>query len=300
MKNKSLYLLFITTLICNIGLFGQVTKCRAFPEFLKNMGFIPQKTLFTTSEKHIIGVMAVMSEKPDDPSSEILKTYQHESWKSAGYLSAMSIDKYGNVFVIPTPRITTLFNPYEQQNTIFKISSSTGVMEPFVTIPVTHLPNNKNPFGLLSITYDCNTDNLLVSTVSGSDEKKELGRIYIVNTINKSCEKILDNIDVYGLGIVDNSNTKELYLGSAKNQGLYKLALDKNCRPISKIQKVLDLSGIGKRGDDKIKKIRFINANSVVLNVSPFYYNLSAPSENQASEIKLEQTVNGWKVVYVR
>lgn len=300
MQNKTFLLILIYSLLCSSGLFGQVTKCRAFPEFLKNMGFIPQKSYFTTSEKHLIGINAIMAETPDNPSSEVLKTFQDESWKSAGYLSAMSIDKYGNVFVIPTPRITTIFNPFEEQNTIYKIATATGIMEPFVSIPVNHLPNPKNPFGLLSIAYDCASENLIVSTVSGSDEKNELGNVFVINTIDKTIKKILDSIDVYGIGIIDNGNIKELYLGSAKNQSLSKLSLDKNCQPISRIQKILDLSGVGKRGDDKIKKIRFINPNSVVLNVSPFYYNLSAPSENQASEIRLDQSSNGWKVVYIR
>jgi hypothetical protein len=304
MKNKrtlqlvSLCLSILMATIAN----SQNPGCKGTPQYLVNKGFDMSKTYFSTIEKHVMGIVAIYSEKPNDPTAEILGTYQHESWKSAGYLGPMITDKYGNTFVIPIPNVTNKHNPPEKQNTVYKIDRLTGVMKPYMNLPVEHLPSSFNPFGLVNIIYDCESEHLLVNTISGSKEDSEYGKLFKINLKDSTYQTLLTGIDTWGLGIQHVGQRKFLYFGKLKNSELHFVEVDVRCNIIAKTQPLFTIAGLGKRGDDKIKKIKFADSKTMILTSVPFYYNLSSPSEDQSSEINFifNEQARKWQLVSIK
>lgn len=282
-----------------LALQGQVTSCRAIPSFLGDIGFDKSRTYLSTSEKHVIGIQAVLASKPGDETSNILDTYQHESWTQAGYLGALATDKHGDIYVIPTPKITNNLNPLDKQNIIYKIDGVTSVMEPYISLPTKTMDNHNNPYGLLGLTYDCYSEHIIVSSIMGSDEKNEVGQVYKVNLRNNTWTLIVDSIDVFGLSIQYVDDKKYLYLGKARTQDLIMFEIDNMCDIISPPQVVLNIAAIGPRGDDKIKKIKFYDSKTMVINITPFYYNLAAPSEDNQTEVRLKYFADKWNIVRI-
>lgn len=293
MKSHICILVFI---IKTIYLVGQNTGCKALPLYLKNMEFSIEKTYFSTIEQNTVGIVAIMSESPGDPEAEIYKTYQHESWTLGGNLGQILTDKEGNTYTLPAPKINTLANPPEKQNIIYKIDGTTGIMEPWLNLPCKKTPNSKNPFGLMGLAYDCEKNLIYVSTIAGSDESNELGMVYKVDLINKSYSILLDSIDIFGLGLRIVQNKRYLYLGSARSHDLWILDVDEINASKQNLQKLFSIQQIGLRGDDKIKKIRFPDQNTMSLQITPFYYNLSSPSINQTNELTLKWNGTSWQI----
>jgi len=278
---------------------AQLDNCKVASEFLIKKSININNVVFSTSEKNVKGLIAFELNKVGDLNSGIKKSFQDTSWTNKGVLGALSFDHFGNVYVVPSPNVNTLENPPHLQNTVLRVDARTGQLAPFISLPMERLPNQQNPFGLIASFFDCSNKHLIVSSLAGSTRKEEFGKVYVIDILKKSFKIILENTDAFGLAIHEFGATRKLYFGSPRNGNLYSLELDKQNNPIGKPVIELSLDGYGRRGDDRIKKIRFSADGKMTLTTAMFYYNLTAPSEAQQGKVVLQlvPTTGKWQII---
>ena len=277
---------------------AQMDQCKGLPAYFSKMGINPSKAYLSTTERNLVGMALIESEQPGNPNARIIKIVQDKSWKDKGYLGVICIDYFGNSYVLPLAKVNMLQNPFEKQNNIYKVDANSGKMEEFVKIPMERMPGSFNPFGVLGSFYDCSTKQLLVSTVAGSDEKREIGGVYTVDVLTKQIKKIISNKDIYGLALHMHAGKRILYLSSARESKLYSIELDATNNPTGSLKEEISIHGLGPRGDDKIRKIRFTKDGRMQLFTVLFYYNLTSPSEEQQSQMffTYEPANKNWKL----
>ncbi|BDQ10836.1 SMP-30/gluconolactonase/LRE family protein [Sediminibacterium sp. TEGAF015] len=263
----------------------EIKPCQQEPGFIKTLGFDPLWTGLSTSEKKTIGISLIAFEKKageSAPSPQSIKAsvYQHPSWKEAGYLSTITFDRQGNVYAIPAPLISMLYNKPEKLNTVYQIDAKTGEMGEWISLPFYGRPGVNNPYGLLGIAYDCLQQTMAVASVAGSDRYNERGVIYLIDVQSKKIVDTIRNIDAMGLAFaLDEKGNKRLYFGKTRSGELHSVQVANNGKWIRKTKrKELTLEGYGPRGDDKARKIKF-NGNQMVVSGTAFNYNLQASSE---------------------
>ncbi len=250
---------------------GIVTGCTKSPAFVSKLGFTNQAAL-STSANRVKGLAIVEQGKPP---------YQHESWKIAGNLAPIQLDKSGDIFVSPAPMINVLDNPFAEQNTIHKVDTNTQEMKPFTKLATTANATEQNPYGILGLGYDCETSSLYASSVAGSTRTSEVGKIYQIDSTNGNVKSTLENIDAFGIGVFNSAKGKRLYYGLARNPEVWSVGLDENGGFSADAKREVSLESAGTRGDDKARKIRFTPQNEMIVSGIEFNFNLIAPTEKQ-------------------
>jgi hypothetical protein len=256
-------------------------NCKLIPPFVGRLGFNTKKSYFSTSEKRTMGLVLLEALDPQNLQAGAAKKYQDSSWKKAGWLAPIQLDDRGNVFTGPAPFINVLNNPATDQNTIYKVDGQTGIMAPFAKLPLPDSATDQNPYGIIGLIYLCESGSLYVSTIAGSNRQYEKGAIYQVNAVTGKTEDKLTGMDVLGMGIAYTSNERRLFFGQARTSGVYSIALDKNGSFLGKPQLEFSLSGLGSRGDDKVRRIKTNRDGSLEVYGMEFNFNLVAPSEKQ-------------------
>ena len=253
--------------ICNSAL---AQNCKRAPAFLKELGFDPNRSALTTTIQRQKGVVLVEY----DRQGNINRQYQHPTWKTMGHAGKVTLGPMGDAYVLPTPMVNAYDNPAQEMNTIYKIDNESGKLEKWVRLPVQADPHAGNPYGLMGATIDCRTLQLYVSTISGSTYEKEEGQIFRIDLRTKKVESILSSTDAMGLCLVESRGQRFLYYGKARASEIW--ALDVN-DPSSKPVRVVNLDGIGPRGDDRARKLDISSQGRLTVTGVPFYYNLTAP-----------------------
>ncbi len=296
MKNiAAILLLFMVSDLIN------AQDCSAFPEFMKKMDFDGYNTAFSTNEIDQVGIVAYELKDRYDLHSEKVKFYKDESWSKAGYLGPIVYDEQGNIYTAPLPKVNTLDNPPEDQNTIYIIDTNTGVMKEFYKLPVDALPNSRNPFGIMGLHYDCESGLLFVSTISGSSSEQEIGKIFSLDIKSKILTEIISDVDALGLGILNHKDQKYLIYGEARNSIIRAVLLDDSNHVSGNQNAFIDLTGLGIRGDDKARKFQ-IKEGQLDIYAVPFMYNLAAPRVKQESvyTFKFALDSDKWVLVSIR
>jgi hypothetical protein len=272
---------FAILLLWNYAIIAQslVKDCRAMPPYIQKIGFDLSKSAFSTSERKKMGLCFVeLSDKGEN------KIYQHQSWKKAGYLSAIAITEKGEIFCVPTPVINTLYNKVAEQNFLYKVEPKMGELVKVLELPILAKPNATNPYGLVGLAYDCDTKVLYASSLMGSSLEKEKGVVYAIQTSDMKVIAQLTDLDVMGIGLIQKGNEKRLMLGSARNGVVSSIALTEKGEFKDQPSYEFSLEGIGERGDDIAKKIRMTTDGSLIITAIEFYYNLTAPTEKAESK----------------
>ncbi|MBK9271389.1 MAG: hypothetical protein IPM48_07310 [Saprospiraceae bacterium] len=252
-------------------------ECKGIPQFISALGFDPGRTALSTTERKTMGAVLIELENAKNTGSGRTKSYQDPSWRSGGYLGAIATDQEGNVFVIPKANVNMLSNPPKDQNTVYRIDSKTGKMNSFVKVPMTVLPHERNPYGLLGSFYDCDNHELIVSTVAGSDDKSERGAIYAIHTKTKKISLLLKNTDVIGLAIFKTNGQRKLLFALARKSEVWSLNLNAKNQVTGQAKFEFSIAGLGPRGDDRIRKMRVQPNGTIDMTGTSFFYNLSAP-----------------------
>lgn len=256
----------------------QTNDCKGFPSFIKNFGFQPGNAALSTTEKRLPGLV-LKKVIPDADTQHLF--FQHPSWKIAGNLGPFLIDPNGNVFVAPVPTVNILTNPTEKQNILYRVDAHTGIMSEFVKLPVPEKIPETNPYGILGLAYLCETNTIYVSTVLGSERNREIGIIY---ALDANTGDILDEIkgyDVMGMGISYISGYRKLYMGSARTSDILSVSLKANGKFSGKPVVEFSITGMGDRGDDKVRRIKFDPDGTMNIFSTEFNFNLSAPTEKR-------------------
>lgn len=193
--------------------------CAAAPKFVKKLG-LGQNIDFDTSETGRLILLAPV------PNSDAVTKYQNQSWNQAGFLGAFAVDREGNIYLAPTPRTGPGVKAAPPQNVIYKVDTQTGNLAQYLELPDTAAPSPENPFGILGLAYDCDTNSLYVSSVAGSTATKEAGHIYRVDLNLNTVANRMDNVDALGMTVGSGAQGQVLYFGSARTPNLRAVNLD--------------------------------------------------------------------------
>lgn len=262
----------------------QTNECRQWPAFATGVGFPGGAgSAFSTSDKKHIGLLLVHT------GDTVF--YQHPSWKKAGWLAPIQLDKYGNLYTAPAPFINVLNNPTDSQNIVYKVDKITGEMTAFASLPVPGKTNNQNPYGILGLCYLCEQDLLYVSSVGGSTREKEAGGIYCLNAEGKIKDRIT-GFDAFGIGICYIEGKRKLYFGKARSSEIYSVPLTAKGEFAGTPELAVSLEGLGPRGDDKAKKIRFSAKGDMIVDGFEFNFNLIASTEKPSTTYYFRYGVN--------
>lgn len=254
--------------------------CKRQPAFIATWGFDINKSALSTSERMKMGLVLIEID-PKNPTGQRSKSYQHESWDDAGYLGPLCIDQFGDAYVAPVPMVNVLHNPAADQNTVYKIDGKTGEMRKMIALPMAALPFQENAFGTLGMAYDCDNHSLYVTSVAGSSRTSEKGRIFHVDIATQKVVSQIDSLDAMGIGIGIIGNEKRIFFGKTRTGEICSIAVDLQGNFVGKPKVELTLEGLGARGDDKARKIRFQANGDMTVSGVEFYYNLTAPTEKQ-------------------
>ena len=274
--------------------------CKRLPPFTQKMGFDVARAAFSTSEKRVKGLVYV--ELSNDSKKES-RTYQDPSWKKFGAMGPIAIDEDGAVFVAPVPMINVLDNPTDKQNILYRVSPMSGAMSQFVNLPSFSVPNKKflpekNPFGLLGLTYDCDTKLIYAASVANSSPESEVGRLFVIEKTKGEVVDMLDGIDAMGIGVSDATGQKRLYVGKTRTSDIVSIGLSPDGKlNKSDIKLEASLDGLGERGDDRARKIRFSDKGEMTVRGIEFFYNLIAPTEKQetAYNFRYDAAAKQWR-----
>lgn len=244
---------------------GPTNLCQATPQFVGGLGF-EQPVIDTTQE---LGTGLVVSDLADSG-----RVYQHETWDDAGKVGAFAIDWLGTIFVAPAPVISQELNPVEEQNKVYRVHSQTAEMTLFLDLPWPLPPSGSNPYGVLGLTYDCETSSLYVASVAGSTAQDEVGVIYQVNTDTGEVISQLENTDALGIGVFNSSQGKRLYYGAGRVPEVYSVKLDDRGRIVGEPRLEFSLAAQPGGSDVKAQRIQFTPENSLVVKAIEFNYSL--------------------------
>lgn len=253
---------------------GGVTYCQGLPHFALAAGFSGQMIL-STSERQVKGLILLEL----SPTPDASRAFQDPSWDDAGYLGPIVIERDGNVYVAPVPRISLVDNPPEKQNIIYRIDTDTGVMSEFLNLPAPALPSPTNPFGALGLAYDCDTHSLYAASVAGSTREQELGRLYRIDLSTGQAAAQFDNVDAMGIGVFIGAHGKRLYFGSARVAEVRSIALDARGDFSGEPRTEFSIIGLSGGRDEKARRMRFDSAGGLLLYGVEFNFNLVATSE---------------------
>jgi len=269
--------------------------CKQLPAFTQNLGFNLQYAAFSTTEPKTKGL--VFMEYNNSPNR---KVYQHPSWKTIGTMGAIVTSELGVVYSAPLPSINTLENIPDKQNIIYRVEPANAEMKPFIELPKVRKANQQNSYGVMAMDYDCDTKIIYASSVFGSDMKTEVGKIYSITIDEKSgkVKDMLNNIDAFAVCVGVLNGEKRLFFAHARNSNIYSISLTQEGKFVGKPRLELSLDDIGPRGDDRARKMRFVNGD-LIINGVEFFFNLIAPGEKQETQYSFRYNESEAKWVLV-
>ncbi|HVN86259.1 MAG TPA: hypothetical protein VMW17_15595 [Candidatus Binatia bacterium] len=267
--------------------------CRTVPEFAKARGYSESSVLDTQARQKGL----IVYDPPAKPGEPPTHVYRHPTWERAGYLGPLTTDRAGNIYVAPAPRVSLYDNPPEQQNTIYKVDTTSGEMAEFMRLPAAAPTSSQNPYGVLGLTYDCDTHSLYASSVAGSTLADEVGRIYQIDLASGKIRSQLVRTDAFGLAVFNGTSGKRLYFGAARASEIRSVALADDGRFVGRPRVDVSIVGWGPEGDDKARRIVFDVRNVMTIRGMEFEFNLIATSERRQSEYHLayDPTSDGWR-----
>ena len=252
---------------------GVVDACRGQPQFISKTG-LGRQTAIDSRQQGFTGLRL--------QDMQTGKTWQHPTWDDAGHIGAFERDRQGNIYIAPTPEISLTENPPELQNRIYRIDSKTAEMRLFMELPWEQAPSPSNPFGVLGLAYDCNTDSLYASSVAGSSAKQQLGVIYQIDLQQQKIINRLDGVDAIGIGIFNTQKDKRLYYGSARNSNVFSIGLDATGDFYGKPRYEFSLATLQGGNTTIAKKIRFKKSGGNIyrMTVKEMEFSFRLPAEN--------------------
>jgi len=275
---------------------GAPTGCIHRPAFISKLN-LGDKIYIGTNLKGYKGLTFSAQQANGD-----MVVYQHPSWASAGNLAAYVLDGNGNIYVAPAPFVSLDENSPEEQNNIYKVDTNTGVMSLFMKLPWANPPDTTNPYGVMGLTYDCNTHSLYASSVAGSTYDEELGRIFQIDLNAVTVVSQLDGVDAFGLGVYRGVSGKRLYFGSARNSSIRSVALDEQggMDETQRLEFYLLQSPGGQ--DERAKRIQFPEKDEMLVKGIEFNYTLRAASDFKEHDYtyRYDPATDAWEFVQVR
>jgi hypothetical protein len=249
---------------------GGTLDCRRLPDFVAELGFSGLATFSTAEASEGLVLL-----DPADPSA----SFQHPSWAEHGWLGPFTYDASGNLYVAPTPRTDQFTNPPGEATTIFKVDTATAVMSPLTTLPAAGPPATDNPFGILELTFDCETSTLYASSVAGSTREREVGEVVQLDPVSGEILDSLRGLDAVGLGVFLGPHGRRLYIGAARRPEISSVPLSADGRFAGPARQELNLPVTRQRPGE----IRFDAPGRMTVVGAPFDFTLAGMASDASA-----------------
>jgi len=223
---------------------------------------------------------------------------QHPSWREAGNLGGFINDSQGNFYVIPVPFVSVELNPPEKQTILYRIDAASGEMAPVLTLSAASPPSTTNPFGLMGLGLDCETNSLYVTSVAGSSAAQELGRIFRVDLATMQVTDQFEGADAIGVGVFKGVDGKRLYFGAARTPQVFSISLDENGDFVGEPREEFTIATIPGVGNQRVRRINFLTPQEMSVRSVEFNFSLRASSEVPSDLITFDYdpTNDDWNV----
>jgi len=264
------------------GSFSKAPSCAKLPSFLYKYNIT--KPIIDLSQLQYKGVAFI-----DARTNKVL---YNKLWGRYDALGTYAIDNRGNIYLTPNPFISITPATFNLQKGIYRLDNSGELTRWMVLNEVT--PNARNPYGLISIVFDCDNKSLYVSSIDKSDYKSAKGRIYHIEPNRKKILDKIEGFDALTLAIIKTTNGKFLLAGSARDSGVYG-AQFKNNRVQNNFFKLFELPN----PELRVRKIRIIGENKLLLEAIKFNYSLIAQTAKKQREAYIatyNPQTNQWSV----
>ncbi len=271
---------------------GRTTACQRNPNFSESVG-LGKQVVASTANGNRKGLLMFSPSAPD-------KFYQHPTWISAGNLGQFVVDGAGNTYVVPAVEISVSPEILALQSTLFKVDTNTSEMATFITLPVA-AKTTENPFGLMGLAYDCDTNSVYATSVAGSTSADEVGRIYRIDANTAQVAGQLDNVDAMGIGVFNGAFGKRLYFGKARTPEVYSVALTDAGTFTGEPRFEFALSEVPNGQGDQARRIQINDKREMTIRAWPFDFNLRAASETpkRAYKFKYNEANDQWDFMSV-
>lgn len=250
---------------------GIVNACKKSPQFVAQKG-LNLPVYIDMSQRKYKG-FAVMEAKENG------KVLQLPTWDDAGFLGPYALDRSGNIYAGPVPYVSLQFNPPEKQNIIYKVDTRTGKMAKYLELPSEYKPSAQNPFGVMGLAYDCESNSLYTASVAGSGMKSQRGKLFRIDLKAQEIASQIDGIDAIGIGIFKTRNGKRLYYGSARAPEIFSILLDEKGNFSGQPKFEFSLAAQKGGGHDSGHRIRFFKDNRMEIKGVEFSFSLIASSD---------------------
>ena len=268
----------------NIGNFTQQKSCARHPNFLNKLR-IPQPIAIDLSQKQHKGLAFLYGKG----LSQVLHL---KTWEKFDYFSTYALTPKGDMFLTPMPFISLKEKTFEFQKNIYKLDSNSGKLSVWMSLEDVKAGSN-NPFGIISLVYDCDDDTLWVSAIDETSYKVNRGVIYHIDIKSKKILETRNGIDALTLQLIRTDTGKYLLVGNARKNELNAFELKKN-------KLSLELMTLVKLPNthEHIRKIKVRGQNLIELQTIPFSYTLIAETSGDDVRkhyaVKWNELISSW------
>ncbi len=245
------------------GEFKRSLSCKRKPLFLANKGAV----YIDLSQQRYKGIAFWYGRG-------FKRVIHQKEWERYGSFGTYTLDKNGNLYLAPIPFISIEKDTFKNQKWIYKLDSKNKKLTKWLKIDEV-LASGANPYGVISIDYDCDDNTLWVSAIDKSNYQEEKGRLYHIDIKTKKILEKYEGYDFLTIKILKTSKAKYLIGGSAREPSV--LAWEIKDHKLSKLPtKLFEILKINLR----VRKIHIKSKNMLILEAIPFSYSLIAQSSN--------------------
>jgi len=270
-----------------IGNFNKQRSCARHPEFLKKLK-VTQPITIDLSQQQFKGLAFLWGKN-------LFNVVHPKVWERYEHFSTYSLDEVGNAYLAPMPFISIKPTTFNLQKNIYKLDTKTGKLEIFMNFDDVH-PSASNPYGIISLVYDCDDQTLWVSAIDESDYREQKGVIYHIDVKTKSVLQRVEGFDALTITLLKSEKGKFLLAGSARENALYAYGIE-NAKVSIGAEKILELPS----SEEHIRKIKIDGQNLLELQTIPFSYTLiaetSANNERNYYDAKWEDNSSIWTLL---
>ncbi len=242
--------------------FNKQKSCARHPQFLKQLK-VTQPITIDLSQQQFKGLAFLWGKN-------FSKVIHPKAWETYEHFSTYALDEVGNAYLAPMPFISIKPTTFNLQKNIYRLDSKTGKLDIFMNFDDVH-PSASNPYGIISLVYDCDDHTLWVSAIDESDYKSQKGVIYHVDVKSKRVLQRVEGFDALTITLLKSEKGKFLLAGSARENALYAYAIEN--KTLSKnAERILELPS----AQEHIRKINVRGQNLLELQTIPFSYTLIA------------------------
>jgi hypothetical protein len=265
-----------------------MVKCLRNPEFPQKHGLKPPFAIDLKQDMFSKGLKII-----EASTGKVLKL---PGWDSFGYLGLYTLDDAGNIYTSSVPYISINFNPPADQNRILRVDNATGEMTEYLRLPSVNKPTQNNPYGVIGLGFDCETNSLYATSVAGSSYEKETGKVFQINSATKEIVDTYDDFDALGIALFVGIDGKRAYLGHARKPEIYSVGIDTDGSFKNDLRFEFSLIDVPNGSYNKAHRIK-IDGDIMTLKTREFSYTLITASDVMRTVYKFsyDRTDGKWK-----